>query len=269
MSQEVVARWEAFIQKISGRYQEVLAEADAGFADLIASDPTDTITYGNAMMGIHSRVLGLGQLLSDTYQNQVSPQMSPQEGSAGRDRLEAVRSWIDSDWEQRKAAYETNIYRALWPLVQTAMQKGAPCTNCGRELKLKSPIAVEAITCPGCHTVNQVAPDPIVSTYFGGAPHAFALASAMPKRAAIDAQRKRANEWRKAREWADEPLESLLEWEKLERDYWTTYYATHSSISPLTDKDRTEYIESRMRPFYESLERGENNWRKYKGLATR
>jgi hypothetical protein len=269
MSQEVVARWEAFIQKISGRYQEVLAEADAGFADLIASDPTDTITYGNAMMGIHQRVLSLGQLLSDTYQNQVSPQMSPQEDSAGRDRLEAVRSWIASDWEQRKTAYETNIYRALWPLAQAAMQKGGACNSCGRELKLKNPTAVEAITCPGCHTVNQVAPNPIVSTYFGGAPHAFALAAAMPKRAAIDAQRKRANEWRKAREWADEPIESLLEWEKLERDYWTTYYATHSSISPLSDKDRTEYIESRMRPFYESLERGEDNWRKYKGLATR
>lgn len=94
MSAEVVARWEAFIQKISGRYQEVLAEADAGFADLIATDPTDTITYGNAMMGIHTRVLGLGKMLSDTYQNQVSPQMTSEEDNAGRDRLDAVQKWL-------------------------------------------------------------------------------------------------------------------------------------------------------------------------------
>jgi hypothetical protein len=269
MSQEVVARFEAFIQKITSRYQEVLAEADAGFADLIASDPTDTITYGNAMNGIHARVLGLGKMLQDTYQNQVSPQMTPQEDSAGRDRLDAVQRWLDDDWERRKANYETNIYRALWPLAQAAMQKGGPCNSCGRELKLKNPIMVEAITCPGCHTVNQVAPDPVVSTYFGGAPHAFAIAATLSKREAINAQRKRAHEWRRARDWADESIEFLREWEALERDYWTTYYATHSSISPLSDKDRTEYIESRMRPFYEALERNEVEWRKYKGLPTR
>ena len=269
MSQETVQRWDAFIAKIHGRYQEVIAEADAGFADLIASDPTDTITYGNAMMGIHARVQGLTKMLGDTFQNQVSPKLSGPEERQCSDKLDAARNAIDGDWERRKATYETNIYRALWPRVQAAMQKGAPCTSCGRELRLTVPYNVEAITCPGCRTVNQVAPDPIVSTYFGGAPHAFALAAAMPKREAVDAQRRRANEWRRAREWADEPIESLLEWERLERDYWTTYYATHSSISPLSDKDRQEYIESRMRPFYEALERSEDAWRKYKGLATR
>lgn len=269
MSQETVARWETFIQKITSRYQEVLTEADAGFADLIASDPTDTITYGNAMMGIHSRVLGLGKMLQDTYQNQVSPQMSSEEDNAGRDRLDVVQKWLDEDWERRKTNYETNIYRALWPLAQAAMQKGGACNSCGRELKLKNPIMVEAITCPGCHTVNQVAPDPVVSSYFGGAPHAFAVAATLPKREAINAQRKRANEWRRARDWADESIQFLLEWEQLERDYWTTYYATVNSISPMSDKDRTEYIESRMRPFYESLERNEVEWRKHKGLSTR
>lgn len=269
MSQETVQRWEGFITKINGRYQEVLAEADAGFADLIASDPTDTITYGNAMMGIHARVLGLTKMLDDTWQNQVSSQLSGAEEKHCRDRLDAARNGIDGDWERRKATYETNIYRALWPRVQPLMQKGVPCNNCGRELKLSNPTSVEAITCPGCRTVNQVAPDPIVSTYFGGAPHAFAYAAALPKREIVEAQRKRANEWRRVREWADEPIESLLEWEKLERDYWTTYYATHASISPLTDQARQEYIESRMRPFYEALERSEDAWRKYKGLATR
>ena len=269
MSQEIVQRFEAFVQKITTRYQDVLAEAEAGFADLIATDPTDTITYGNAMMGIHQRILGLGQMLDKTYSDQISPQLTSQEDSQCRDRVHAVREWIDADWERRKYAFETNIYRALWTRVQPLMGKGVPCTNCGRELKLANPIQVEAIACPGCRTVNQVAPDPIVSTYFGGAPHAFAQAAAQPKREAVNAQRKRANEWRKAREWADEPIESLLEWEKLERDYWYTYYATHSSISPLSEKDKQEYIESRMRFFYEGLERSEDAWRKYKGLPTR
>lgn len=269
MSQEIVQRFEAFLKKIEGRYQEVLAEADAGFADLIATDPTDTITYGNAMTGIHHRILGLGQLLDDTYRDQISPQLTPEEDSRCIDRRVAFREWLDADWERRKLTYETNIYRALWPRVQPLLQKGVPCTNCGRELRLQNPLMTEAITCPGCRTVNQVGPDPVVSAYFGGAPHAFAQAAAHPKREAVNAQRKRAHEWRRVREWADEPIESLLEWEKLERDYWTTYYTTHASISPMSERDRAEYIESRMRPFYESLERSEDAWRKYKGLATR
>ncbi|HEX7666128.1 MAG TPA: hypothetical protein VF407_16485 [Polyangiaceae bacterium] len=269
MSQETITRWEAFLQKITGRYQEIVAEADAGFADLIATDAADTITYGNALTGVGARVDGLGKMMDDTFRDQVAPQLSTPEENHCQDRLDAVKTWIENDWEKRKMAHETNVYRALWPRVQAAMGQGVPCSSCGRELKLSVPYTVEAITCPGCRTVNQVAPDPVVSTYFGGAPHVFAQQAAFPKREAVAAQRVRAHEWRKVREWCDEPIELLQEYERLERDYWTTYYATVASISPMSAKDQSEYVESRMRPLYEQFERNEPAWRRFKGLSTR
>ena len=55
-NEETLQRWAAFIDKIRVRLEEVLAEGDAGFREMIAADPTDAQSFGNAMSGMRFRV---------------------------------------------------------------------------------------------------------------------------------------------------------------------------------------------------------------------
>ena len=217
MSAEVLARWEAFQQKIQQRFQEVMQEAEAGFRDLIASDPTDAITFGNAERGIHARVEALVQKLHETFSSQVTLNVVGHGLDAAIDRIEQQADSMRAAWQRLSLRAETNLYRAMYARVAVEMQRPVPCTNCGSPLAKTVPHRVEAVTCPACHTVVQAGPAPVVATYFGGAGKAFANAATFDKRLAIDAQRRRAQQARKAQGYAEEPLASLQEWERWAR----------------------------------------------------
>jgi hypothetical protein len=269
MSAETLARWAAFEQKIQQRFQEILAEADAGFKDLIATDPTDAITFGNAEHAIHARVEGLLQKHQETFSSQVTMSLAGGPYLDGAiDQMQAGGTAMRLAWSRLALGAKCDLYRAMYARVAVEMAKPVPCTNCGSPLTKTIPHHVEALTCQACHAVVQAAPAPVVGTYFGGAGHVFAQAATFDKRAAIDAQRARADAWRKARSYADEPLESLQEWERMELDCWRTYVTTQAQIVPSTAKEMEELVASRMTPFYESLERSNKAWRRYRGLPT-
>lgn len=270
MSAEVLARWAAFEQKIQQRFDEILQEADAGFKDLVATDPTDAITFGNAEGAIHARVEALVQKLHETFSSQVTMALSGSgELDGAIERMDARSNAMRLAWKRLAMRSKTDLYRAMYARVAEAMKNPVPCTGCGTPLVKTTPHRVEAITCPACRSVVQAAPEPVVSTYFLSAGHVFAEAATLDKRAAIDEQRRRAHAGRKARGYADEPLESLREWERMELDYWRTYFETSARILPSSPKEIDEWIASRMQPFYESLERSNDVWRRAKGLPTR
>jgi hypothetical protein len=269
MSQEVLARWSAFQQKIHQRFQEIMQEADAGFRDLVASDPTDAITLSNAASGVNARVEALCQKLQDTFSSQVTLNVS----SAA---LDAAVEGMEEQGRSMRVAYKTleiqaqaAIYRAMYPLAAEQMQRAVPCTNCGSPLSKAQPHRVEAITCPACHTVVQAAPAVVVSTYFGGAGHAFGEEAAFPRRLAVEDQRRRVAKGRRARGFGDEPLESIKEWERLEQDAWRAYFTAKAQIVPATPQEIDEWVASRMRPFYDALERSSDVWRRSRGMPTR
>jgi hypothetical protein len=269
MNGETLARWAAFEQKIQQRFQEILQEADAGFKDLTATDPTDAITFGNAEHAIHARVEGLLQKLQETFSSQVTMSLAGGPDLDGAiERMQATSAAMRLSWTRLSLGAKSDFYRAMYARVAVEMGKPVACTNCGSPLRKTLPHRVEALTCPACHTVVQAAPAAIVATYFGGAGHVFAQAATLDKRAAIDAQRARVEAWRKARSYADEPIESLQEWERMELDYWRTYVATQARIVPATPREMEELVTSRMTPFYEILERSNNVWRRSRGLPT-
>jgi hypothetical protein len=270
VSSETLARWGAFEQKIRDRLTEVMQEAEAGFKDLVASDPTDAITFGNAEGAINARVEGLLQKLHETFSSQVTMALA---GGPDLDRaieqMETTSTAMRLAWKRLAMRSKTDLYRAMYTRVAAEMQRPVSCTGCGAPLAKTTPHRVEAIACSACRTLVQAAPAPVVSTYFGSAGHVFAEAATLEKRAAIDEQRRRAHSGRKARGYADEPLESLKEWERMELDYWRTYFETAAKILPSTPKEIDEWVASRMQPFYESLERSNDVWRRARGLPTR
>jgi hypothetical protein len=269
MSAEVLARWEAFQQKTQQRFQEIMQEAEAGFRDLIASDPTDVITFGNAERGIHARVLALVQKINDTFLQQVNLNVDGPERDLASARMKQQTSAMTTGWQRLLLGKKADLYRAMYPLAMAAMQSPVPCTNCGSPLTKQDPLQVEALTCPACRTVVQAAYPPVVASYFGGAGQVFPEIATFDKRAAIEAQRERAYQARRTSNgWADEPIESLRQWEQMELDSWRTFFTTKAQFVRMTPQQIEEWVASRMRPFYEDLERSNDVWRRAKGLPT-
>ena len=268
MSDPTLERWRGFLAKIAQRMEEVLTEADQGFTDLLPSSPTDTGTVGNAMQGIRFRVQALTSKISDTWSDQVSDQMSGGNMDTAIAMMEDAQDALDARWERWRCHWEAQQYRNMWPLVQEAMNKPISCNKCGGPLQKATPHAMETIHCGSCRAVNNVFPEALVGQYFGGAAHAFAEQAAIEKRIAISAQRRQADRWRKGRSWADEPIESLRQYEAMERDYWATYFGTKAQIVPSPPEEQAKDVESRMRHFYESMQH-QNAWRKAAGMPVR
>jgi hypothetical protein len=67
--------------------------------------------------------------------------------------------------------------------------------------------------------------------------------------------------------WREETLEELLQWEALERAYWSAYFAAQARIVPMSEDEQRVWVETRMRPLYEFDFNRRNVWRKHKGLA--
>ena len=70
--------------------------------------------------------------------------------------------------------------------------------------------------------------------------------------------------WRRAREWAPEPIESLDKWLEMERAYWEKFVQVKAQALnvPL---DR-ELADSRISYFIEHTLKTDQRWRKAKGL---
>ena len=145
MSDPVLERWKAFMEKIRQRMEEVLAEADQGFTDLLQSSPTDTATFGNAMQGIRFRVQGLTSKIGDTWSAQVSDQCSGGNMDTAIAMMEDMQDALDARYERWRAHWESQLYRNMWPLVQAEMQKGVTCNKCGAPLQKQNPTAMETI----------------------------------------------------------------------------------------------------------------------------
>lgn len=254
MTPEQTALWqrfEGFLGKIDERLKEVMAEAENGLGVLFAQHPTDPMPIGNAMSGLDFRVKDLVKKIGETWDAQIGPKFEAFDGKfldAGLDRKRDFELQLEEKWDQFKAQAMSAYYRAMWPLVQAAMQKPVPCNRCGAELAL--PVRHESLshTCAHCGSVNQVLVDPAVSYWFGGgAAHVFAEEAALPLRYAVERFRIQVDRDRRGKNWAAETIEQLREWERLELAYWNRYAEVKAQVlgKPLDQ----EFVESRMSQF--------------------
>jgi hypothetical protein len=147
----------------------------------------------------------------------------------------------------------------MWPHVQASMQKPVSCRQCARPIEPSVRYQAESVRCEGCGSVNQVDPESIVYTYFAMAPHALAEEQALEKRLAVTRHRRETEAARKSEaartgSRPDESVESLREWEALERQYWVAYAAAKAQVQPATDDEQSRLVESRMKQFTEQVD---------------
>lgn len=286
--QALVTRFRTFVQKVMVRLRDVLAEADQGFRQMLAANPGDPLPMTNVMGALSARKARLSKKIWDAWSDNMVEGLA--EEAMGHvelsgaveykgkllDRIEAemkqATSWIDDTFEHFRVRWAAESVRAMWPVAEQAMKKPVSCTHCGGALQPRVRHQSDSVKCPACGAVNQVLPEQPVAMYFSMAPHALAEEAAFQKRQAVTLYRRQVEQWRASEaartgNWPDEGVDSLKKWEALERDYWVTYTETKSRFDGTPPDEQKKFIDSRMRPFIEDLERNPV-WRRAHGLPT-
>lgn len=259
----VMQRFEGFLTKIDGRLQEIMTEAEQGLVGLMAQDPEDFMSYSNAVTGLEHRFQQLRDKLQQTWDDQIEAACDKAGVlDPGLDRKALAELDLEARWSQWKATQVANFYRNLAPRAQAQLAEPVHCTQCGAALTVPDPTQMSNVQCPHCSALNQVAPPPAVTVY-NGAAAAFADEDCISLRADIERFRQEVDRWRRDRDWAAEPLESLERWEQMERNYWTTHaqrVAQHSG-KPLDQA----LVDARMRQFHQYTLEMNQTWVRAKG----
>jgi len=286
--QAIVVRWRTFLGKVMGRLRDVLAEADTGCREMVRSNPADSIPLHNVLGALRSRKVNLDKKIYDTWSKDVCENLADDEEEldeiegaieySGKvlDQADAEMkqclAWMDDTWEHFRVRWAAEAVRAMWPLAEQAMKKPVACTQCGGALQPRVRHQSDSVTCPACRAVNQVLPEQVVGLYFTSAPHALAEEASFQKRQAITTYRRQVEAWRASEnartgDWPEEGVASLKQWEAMERDYWVTYTTMKARLEAMSPEEQQKFVESRMRPFVEDLERNPV-WRRAHGMPT-
>lgn len=264
MSQALIQRWDGFIGKIKGRLQEIMAETEQGVRGLIAQNPTDFLPITNAMSGLDARVRVLEDKLESTWDDSVEDKFSDANIlDTGIDMKTDARHWIEWTWAKFKAKMAAEFYRSLEPAARAAAAQPINCSQCAGPLQRTKYAATEAITCPACNAVNQVSPTKEMFAYYGGMPAAYADEQTIHLREEMEAFREQCDRWRRARNWAAEPLQNFEKWEQMERNYWVTNTKIQCELAGKPfDQD---LVDARMKQFIKYSLESEQVWVKAKG----
>ena len=248
--QALVQRWDGFLGKIAERLEEIIAEAAAGCAQIAAQYPLDPLPLGNAMTGLDHRIRQLKERIEETWEGQVEDKFSDAgDGSfldVGLDKKQDAETALEHRWQNAKAKILADHARSIYPLAMAALEKAPACERCGAPIQPKSRTVSETVACGACGAQNQYQPDPAIQA-FRAAAHPLAEEAALPLRQAIDRFRIELDRWRRARDWAPEPLESLEKWRGMELAYWTRYAEEKARL--LGEPVDQAYIDSRMQYF--------------------
>lgn len=297
--QQAAGQWRAQLQGIAGQVNQIIAETKAGCAQMIASKPNDSIALGNAIQAVHIKIQNL-KVQVGTQWSQQRTQLA-MSGGAGPflDQLEAendkLTTWIDETWLRCRAQCRLDGFKAMWNGVWDLMHRPLACTQCGSPVTPRLRHAADTVECAHCKTVNQTVPDPVVANFYAVAPDAFAESNTLEKRfeierfrAQVDAQRKagapalafaapvQVSAWGPGGQQQsavvgatpidEEPVDSMLKWESMERDYWTTYFATKAQMLPSSPKEQAEMVEARMKPLVDQHFKRHKGWCKARGI---
>jgi hypothetical protein len=249
--QEIVNRWNNFLNKISERHEDILNSSMDGFKGIMEEYPTDPIPLFNAVKAIELRIIQLNAKIEDTFSDQVVGNISSELYDEVKTRTENFRQSLSERWEKNRTKIVGDFFRNMHGYAEKAMNIPQKCSQCTGQLEIASLRSAKTIKCDHCGAANQVIPAEDVTNFFSSAPDALAEEATIDQRIAIERfilkmeQKDRNMLWEKKVDIHKE------EWEQMELEYWKKYTDVRCSYSPLTDEDRQRFINSRMQMWRE------------------
>ncbi len=257
------ARWDGFLAKLRERFEEVMAESQAGCAALLHQTGGDTMPVSNAWTAMRMRALGLQSKVEETWSAQVQDQfIAAGASSAQLDRAlargEALRDWMEVEVERVEIEIFASASRSLVQLAE-AEQAQLRCSQCGAVLlgpgtSIRVTLRAIDLACSHCRSLNTIEPGP-------RARMAEAMAHYFWREATWDAWLAKHEAERAHRKARGTTLALLQAWERAELGYWRAWLGERAKLMPGVEKDFDKDLIGRMRQFYDSLER-EPAWTK-------
>lgn len=192
-AQAIAGRWEAFLGKVRQRMDEVVAEAEQGLDDIIATEVIDPGPVAQAIQAVRARVFGLQKKIDESWEK-LEPEMEAvidatddREGDALRAlrwecvrRGHAARDEMDERYETLRIRKEAKAARALYAIVEKEVAERRKCQACGAEFAVGAVREPMSVPCPYCKAVNTVRPGLATSMFYaGGKCHSLAEEAAL------------------------------------------------------------------------------------------
>jgi hypothetical protein len=278
--QQILAQVQQHMQSTTARLQQLFAEASGGCRQLVDRNPVDLAPLGNALGAIGEQVKTQQRALWDGWDalreriDQAQDSRDPGRDDAHHEGDRQYRwadLWMTEQWMRFESHWRMEQLRAMWPHVQAAAQRPAPCTRCGQPLQLATRAQAQTVACPSCRAQNQVAPDMACAQYVGMA-ESVAQAQSMDRQLAVlrynvEWEDRRHAAKRQTGDWPDEPIESLKHREQLELAWYQAHIQAKSAMDPLTPEQQKQFVDGRMKHFYERMGRNEV-WRRAYGMQS-
>lgn len=257
--QPLLDRWSAFMNKVFGRVQEVLAEANGGLDQLIAEHATDHQPMGAAMNALKARFDGIGTKVDEGWEkcDELLDQVMDQD-----DLPEAELEALGEIWDQLSQQHsytleqvELQYYflemsknaqwaRKLLDLAFEEIQKPLRCSQCGADFPNPVYWQASTVNCPFCQAVNDVQPGMAAGLFYQGlGVHALSHEGAW-------------NEWM-AEQAADKAYKGKRHgseadfqgWLAAARVYYTKYYEVTQSVNPGFEGPIEQAVEAKLKHY--------------------
>lgn len=164
--QQLILRWDTYINKIKARCDELIAQANAGTDAFVPQLMYDTSAIQNAWTGIKGQVFQLDDKI-DAGWEKMDPLMDDAGFSSKEWDIEYAKSGearIQMHWQ-----YEKNYILAMAKAGKQVLfnvknhineNKIHTCTQCGNDLKISVySFRAKNIKCDACESVNTYKPD--------------------------------------------------------------------------------------------------------------
>lgn len=166
MSQELIARWDGYLNKLRDRFYEVLNSAEGPMAEVIENLQYDNIILINILNGLKYQTVT--QLSAKAEEGWSKMRLELQKINANSDIKEQAlkedifKNWIDEEFQR----YEIKLFaRAANKILDNVKKhidekKMHRCTQCAGELPINvySFMAIN-LKCESCGSVNTYQPD--------------------------------------------------------------------------------------------------------------
>jgi len=234
----LIERWDTFLGKLSARVDEVLAEADAGFDQLIAINVTDPAPLSGAVSAFEARMHGLERKIEDAW-DKLDEQLRSGSALRVRDELrakaDALHHRVELARTEMSVRKRAKAARALAELAREEMQRPVSCSHCGGPLTPEVRHVASNVNCPACDAVNAIQPGTAAGSYYqGGALHALAEEAALPQWQLMKQEEQRYNDLRRP---GGEDLERLRQ---ATESYWRRYWETYGELHPDWSREQVE-----------------------------
>jgi ribosomal protein L37AE/L43A len=258
-AQTVKGKWEGFLPKLQARIQDVVAEADAGLDDLMASHALDPGPMGAAFSALQARFHGLGKKLDEAWEkiDNEWDEVRDQDEVTAKDHQILSHVWATMMGQLQKTqqsmtlAYETIQItksaawaRALWAQMEKDVRDPVPCSQCGAPLEVTVRHQASNVICRHCKASTTVHPGTAAGLLFqGNGMHALAQEQAYDLYVGHLAAEKKYNAFRVpiSRDF-DERLAAA-------RAYYTRYYQAIQQMNPGFDGDVPKAVDAKLAHF--------------------